>query len=156
MVQWLTLTVSNAGDAGSIPGQETKVPHAAWYGPPKIKKNQHVNNTILSRWPSWSCAVGMNPRAAQGILLSPRMLGSTWKGRSGRQDPCSSGQAQSGLPAWPCPGWVVPTGGWGSAYETLRCVPPGTGTRTGPAPGVGYPAQRALLPLTSLRHWKGA
>ena len=29
VVQWLRLSTSNAGAAGSIPGQGTKIPHAA-------------------------------------------------------------------------------------------------------------------------------
>ena len=29
-VQWLKLFASNAGGAGSIPGWETKIPHATW------------------------------------------------------------------------------------------------------------------------------
>ena len=33
--QWLGLHASNAGGAGSIPGQGTKIPHAMWQGPPK-------------------------------------------------------------------------------------------------------------------------
>ena len=31
-VQWLRLHASNAGGTGSIPGQGTKIPHAAWQG----------------------------------------------------------------------------------------------------------------------------
>ena len=39
-VQWLRLRASNAGDMGSIPGQVTKMPHAAWrYTPPPTHKN---------------------------------------------------------------------------------------------------------------------
>ena len=30
-VQWLVLCASIAGTRGSIPGGETKIPHAAWY-----------------------------------------------------------------------------------------------------------------------------
>ena len=37
MVQWLRLCTSNAGDKGSIPGQGTKILHAA---KPKKEKNQ--------------------------------------------------------------------------------------------------------------------
>ena len=33
VVQWLRLYTFNAGDAGSIPGGETKIPYAAWRGP---------------------------------------------------------------------------------------------------------------------------
>ena len=34
VVQWLRLHTSNAGSTGSIPGQGTKTPRAAWHGPP--------------------------------------------------------------------------------------------------------------------------
>ena len=37
MVQWLRLHASNAGYAGLIPGQGTKIPHAVW---PKKKKKK--------------------------------------------------------------------------------------------------------------------
>ena len=36
MVQWLRLCAPNLGGTGSIPGQEIKIPHAAWHGQ-KIK-----------------------------------------------------------------------------------------------------------------------
>ena len=39
MVQWLRLCASNAGDTGSIPGQGTKIPHAAQH---KGKKKTNV------------------------------------------------------------------------------------------------------------------
>ena len=35
VVQWLRLCASNAGDTGSIPGDETKIPRVVWNGPPK-------------------------------------------------------------------------------------------------------------------------
>ena len=38
VVQWLRLHTSTAGDAGSIPGQEAKIPHAAHEA--KRKKKQ--------------------------------------------------------------------------------------------------------------------
>ena len=34
--QWLGLHASNAGGAGSIPGQGTKIPHARWQGPQNV------------------------------------------------------------------------------------------------------------------------
>ena len=34
-VQWLRLHTPNAGDTDSIPGQGTKILHAAWHGPKK-------------------------------------------------------------------------------------------------------------------------
>ena len=36
-VQWLGLQASTAGGPGSIPGQETKIPHATRYGKKKKK-----------------------------------------------------------------------------------------------------------------------
>ena len=35
MVQWLELHASNAGGAGLISGQGTRIPHASGRGPPK-------------------------------------------------------------------------------------------------------------------------
>ena len=32
VAQWLRLHAPEAGDMGSIPGQGTKIPHAAWHG----------------------------------------------------------------------------------------------------------------------------
>ena len=40
VVQWLRLHTSTAGDAGSIPGQEAKIPHAAHEA--KRKKTSHT------------------------------------------------------------------------------------------------------------------
>ena len=40
MVQWLRPHASNAGDAGLIPGHETKIPHAVGRGQKVRKKNQ--------------------------------------------------------------------------------------------------------------------
>ena len=43
VVQWLRLHPSNAGGAGSIPGQGTKIAHAVWHGQKKfflIKKEK--------------------------------------------------------------------------------------------------------------------
>ena len=42
-VQWLRLCASNAGDMGSIPGQVTKMPHAAWRCTPPPT---HTNVTL--------------------------------------------------------------------------------------------------------------
>ena len=39
MVQWLRLHASNAGGAGSIPGQGDKIPQAVWHGQKERKKN---------------------------------------------------------------------------------------------------------------------
>ena len=35
--QWLRLCTSNVGNAGLIPGQESKIPHASWH-------DQKINN----------------------------------------------------------------------------------------------------------------
>ena len=40
VVQWLRLCASNSGGTGSIPGQGTKSPHAAWHGQKKKKKKK--------------------------------------------------------------------------------------------------------------------
>ena len=39
-VQWLRLHASNAGGTCSIPGWGTKIPHAAWHGQKKKKKER--------------------------------------------------------------------------------------------------------------------
>ena len=41
-VQWLTSSFSNAEGAGSIPGQEAKIPHASG-----TKKSKHKTEAIL-------------------------------------------------------------------------------------------------------------
>ena len=54
MAQWFRLCASNAGDAGLIPGWETKIPHVAWCSQ-NIKKsclqkseiNQAIKKTYL-------------------------------------------------------------------------------------------------------------
>ena len=45
-VQWLRLHASNAGGAGSIPGQRTRIPHAAGHGQ-KEKKQRVFSATSL-------------------------------------------------------------------------------------------------------------
>ena len=45
VVQWLRLHTSNADGVGSIPGQETKIPHAKQCGQ-RIKKLKHKNICI--------------------------------------------------------------------------------------------------------------
>ena len=44
VAQWLRLCTSTEGGAGSIPGGETKIPHAMWHGQKKKKQvvQQHV------------------------------------------------------------------------------------------------------------------
>ena len=39
-VQWLRLHTSTAGGTGLIPGQGTKIPHAAWRDHPTTKKRK--------------------------------------------------------------------------------------------------------------------
>ena len=43
VVQWLRFHDSNTGNAGSIPGRGTKIPHAAWRG----QKNKANKQTAL-------------------------------------------------------------------------------------------------------------
>ena len=50
MVQWVTLCASTAGGAGSIPGRETKIPHAAGHAlPPDPKKTIVISSYHSSR-----------------------------------------------------------------------------------------------------------
>lgn len=42
-VQWLRLLVSTVADAGSIPDQETKIPHAMWHSKNKNKKRMSMS-----------------------------------------------------------------------------------------------------------------
>ena len=42
VVKWLRLCASNAGDAGSIPGQGTKIPYATYQG-------QKINENIFKK-----------------------------------------------------------------------------------------------------------
>ena len=54
-VQWLGLHASNAETKGSIPGQETKIPHASQHGHIKKKKIQHpVYPKISPDWIAWN------------------------------------------------------------------------------------------------------
>ena len=46
MVQRLRCHTSNAGCAGSNPGQITKIPHAPW---PKIKNKKRVGNYCIAQ-----------------------------------------------------------------------------------------------------------
>ena len=43
MAQWLELCTSTAESMGSIPGQETKIPHTMWYS--KKQMNKQNKNT---------------------------------------------------------------------------------------------------------------
>ena len=42
VVQWLGFHASTAGGQGSIPGQGTKIPQAAWHGQKKKKKKKRT------------------------------------------------------------------------------------------------------------------
>ena len=53
-VQWLRLLAPNAGDMGSIPGQETKIPHATQHGQ---KQKQKQNNGHLKEMERFSHSV---------------------------------------------------------------------------------------------------
>ena len=49
-VQWSRVCASNAGAAGSIPGQGTKIPHVEWCGQIEKKKGKEkqVGNHMVS------------------------------------------------------------------------------------------------------------
>ena len=49
VVQWLRLCTSTAGAVGSIPGQETKIPHAARHSQKKKKKNLFMFINMLHK-----------------------------------------------------------------------------------------------------------
>ena len=67
VAQWLRLHVSNAGDAGLIPGRETKIPHAVEQLSPRTTSGEPV----CSR----ACALQQRPSTADkerkrdGLLL---------------------------------------------------------------------------------------
>jgi len=42
VVQWLWLHVSNAGNTGLIPAQETKILHAAWWSKKEIRLHVQI------------------------------------------------------------------------------------------------------------------
>ena len=46
MVQWLRLGASTAGGEGSIPGQRTKIPKAAWC----VQENKATDASRLGVW----------------------------------------------------------------------------------------------------------
>jgi len=49
VVQWLILCTSSAEGTGLIPGQATKIPHAAWHGKRKKKKeNKKIKYDLVS------------------------------------------------------------------------------------------------------------
>ena len=46
MIQWLRLSASTVGGMGSIPGQGTKIPHAARCGQKKKKMEGEILNIL--------------------------------------------------------------------------------------------------------------
>ena len=63
-IQWLGHQAPNTGDTISIPGQGTKIPHAAWHSQRKKKKKMgrgheqifstegmQMENRYLKKWP---------------------------------------------------------------------------------------------------------
>ena len=48
VVQWLRLHAPKAGGLGSIPGRETRIPHAAWHSLKKKKRKLHCASPPLS------------------------------------------------------------------------------------------------------------
>ena len=66
MVQWLGLRASTAGGTGSIPGQGTKIPHAARHGQKILKfkiKFKKDNSLRISHFP---------PKMTQRAMLTAR------------------------------------------------------------------------------------
>ena len=51
-VQWLRFHTSTAGDVGSTPGWETKIPHAIKCGPKRVLKKKKVLHSAESPWTS--------------------------------------------------------------------------------------------------------
>ena len=49
VVQWLRFRTSNKGDAGSIPGQGTKIPYAVRYGQKEFKNKPTEKSKLLRR-----------------------------------------------------------------------------------------------------------
>ena len=54
MVQWLGLHASTARGMGSIPGQGTKIPHAAHHGQKKQKQKQKNLNQAIPSFHSYN------------------------------------------------------------------------------------------------------
>ena len=73
VVQWLRLCASNAGGAGSIPGQGTKIPHASWHGQ-KLKKKKKNRLKGRNRKTSWE---------AVAIIQAKDSSGWVWAGNNG-------------------------------------------------------------------------
>ena len=71
-VQWLRLCTSTAGSTGSIPGQGTKILHAARHGQKKQKK---VYNLALCRHPIY---VSVEDRTLLGTVLSCQSCPCNW------------------------------------------------------------------------------
>ena len=116
MVQWLKLCASNARGARSIPGQGTKIPHAA-RGTAKItKKNPNNNNNKNQR-----TQTPTSPHRSVHILktLEEQAHLCTHEG-STFQQPFVSSQASPGLQ------WLR-SGGGGT-------LPTGTGPQFGQSP----------------------
>ena len=54
MVQWLGVRASTEGSTGSIPGQETKIPQAAWHGEEKKKMRMRGRPSLEGQHRKWS------------------------------------------------------------------------------------------------------
>ena len=75
-VQWLRFCAYNAGEMGSIPGRETKIPHAMWCSQGKKKKTDiyvcvysSFSNHIL-----YSCVLNLDLSFNQQLALSSFIL----------------------------------------------------------------------------------
>ena len=61
VVQWLRLHTSTAGALGFLPGQETKIPQATWYGKKIKQTNKQQKQTHRQRNKIYGCQVGHGP-----------------------------------------------------------------------------------------------
>ena len=67
VAQWLRLRASKAGDAGLIPGQGTKIPHATW---PKKKRLSFIKvQGYLTEWEEFNATCSGNKLDAESIIF---------------------------------------------------------------------------------------
>ena len=94
VIQWLRLCTSNAGDVGSIPGQETKVPHATKKIRCSQKKKKVIIMLIISEFlwlrNSGMAKVGLSIGSVQGVIWGCRYLKAHLRARFGLQGPFPS------------------------------------------------------------------
>ena len=64
VVQWLRLRVPNAGGVGSIPGQGTKIPHAAWHSA-RTRARAHTHTHTRICWQAQGKFPALTPYFSQ-------------------------------------------------------------------------------------------